>query len=62
MSKENNSHHLHRIDGYSSAMIAMSGIMKLAGAQQMVQALSKIGLANYVTLLGAVELTSLVLF
>src|SRR5436305_13647539 len=45
-----------------SAMILMSGIMKLAGAEQMVQSLSKIGLGPYVKLLGAIELTSLALF
>jgi hypothetical protein len=45
-----------------SAMIAMSGIMKLAGSEQIVQGFNKIGLGPYVKILGTVELLSLALF
>ena len=45
-----------------SAMIAMSAVMKLAGAEQMVQGLTKAGLGPYVQLLGVIELVSLGLF
>ena len=45
-----------------SAMIAMSAAMKLAGAEQMVQGLTKGGLGPYVKLLGFIELLCLILF
>ena len=43
-------------------MIAMSAIMKLAGAEQVVQGLTKGGLGQYIMLFGILELLSLVLF
>ncbi|MES2592940.1 MAG: DoxX family protein [Bacteroidota bacterium] len=39
-------------------MIVMSGIMKLTGAQQIVEGLGKIGLSRYIVLLGVIELVS----
>ncbi|MCE3228953.1 MAG: hypothetical protein K0S32_3504 [Bacteroidetes bacterium] len=45
-----------------SIMILMSGIMKLIGAQQVVDNMSKAGLASYISILGVVELISVALF
>ena len=45
-----------------SLMIAMSGIMKLIGAEQIVTGLTKAGLGSYVTFFGILELISLALF
>ena len=45
-----------------SLMIAMSAIMKLAGAEQVVQGLTKGGLGSYIKLFGVLEILSLVLF
>lgn len=45
-----------------SLMLAMSGIMKLIGAEQVVSGLSKAGLGNYILLFGILELISLALF
>ena len=45
-----------------SFMILTSGVMKLAGSQQIVTGLTKAGLGNYITLLGVIELGSLALF
>lgn len=45
-----------------SLMLIMSGIMKLAGAEQVVTGLTKAGLGNFITLIGVVELLSVALF
>ena len=45
-----------------SLMIAMSAIMKLTGAEQVVEGLTKGGLGAYIKLLGIIELGSLALF
>ncbi|MDP2384896.1 MAG: DoxX family protein [Bacteroidota bacterium] len=45
-----------------SLMIAMSGAMKLVGAEQVVTGLTKAGLSSYITLFGIIELISLTLF
>ncbi len=45
-----------------SAMIAMSSFMKISGAEQVVQGLTKGGLGSYIVFLGILELISLVLF
>jgi hypothetical protein len=45
-----------------SLMILMSGIMKLAGSEQVVQALTKAGLGSYALLFGIIELASVALF
>jgi sorbitol-specific phosphotransferase system component IIC len=45
-----------------SLMMAMSAFMKLAGAEQIVQGLTKGGLGSYVKFLGVLELLSLILF
>lgn len=43
-------------------MLTMSAIMKLIGAEQVVQGLTKAGLGNYITLFGVIELVSVALF
>jgi hypothetical protein len=45
-----------------SLMLIMSGIMKLAGAEQIVAGLTKVGLGQYITLFGIIELASVALF
>jgi len=45
-----------------SLMLTMSGVMKLVGAKQVTEGMSKIGLGNYITLLGLIELVSVALF
>ena len=45
-----------------SIMLIMSGIMKLAGAEQIVAGLTKAGLGQYITLFGIIELVSVALF
>jgi hypothetical protein len=45
-----------------SLMIGMSAVMKLAGAEQIVQGLTKAGLGSFVRTLGFIELVSLILF
>ncbi|HWY33384.1 MAG TPA: DoxX family protein [Nitrosopumilaceae archaeon] len=45
-----------------SLMLVMSAIMKLAHAQAVVEGFSKSALVNYITLIGIIELTSVVLF
>ncbi len=44
-----------------SLLIAMSGIMKLVSAEQIVIGLTKAGLGSYIKLFGLIELVSLVL-
>ncbi len=44
-----------------SLMIIMSGVMKLIGAQQVVDGLTKGGLGNYIVLFGLIELVSVAL-
>lgn len=44
-----------------SLMLLMSSVMKLIGAQQIVDGLTKGGLGNYITLFGLIELTSVAL-
>jgi hypothetical protein len=44
-----------------SLMLIMSGVMKLIGAQQVVDGLTKVGLGNYITLFGLIELVSVAL-
>src|SRR4051812_1972071 len=44
-----------------SLMLIMSAIMKLSGAKQVVEGLGKVGLGNYITLIGIIELLSLAL-
>ncbi|MGZ4036005.1 MAG: DoxX family protein [Bacteroidia bacterium] len=41
-----------------SLMIVMSGVMKLSGAQQMVEGLTKGGFGNYIKIFGIIELVS----
>jgi sorbitol-specific phosphotransferase system component IIC len=45
-----------------SLMLTMSAVVKLIGAEQVVQGLTKAGLGNYITLFGVIELASVVLF
>jgi hypothetical protein len=45
-----------------SLMLVFSAIMKLSGAQQVVEAMKKGGLGNYVLLLGIIELASVMLY
>jgi len=45
-----------------SLMLIMSGVMKVIGAQQMVEGLTKAGLGKIVTLIGIIELLSVALF
>lgn len=45
-----------------SLMIAMSGAMKLIGAEQIVTGLTKAGLGSYILFFGVIELVSLALF
>jgi hypothetical protein len=45
-----------------SLMLVMSAVMKLSGAQAVVDGMSKAGLGNYITLIGAIELISVILF
>lgn len=45
-----------------SLMLIMSAIMKLTGAQAIVDGLSKSGLGNYITFIGIIELISVGLF
>lgn len=45
-----------------SLMLTMSAVMKLIGAEQIVQGLTKAGLGNYITLFGIIELASVALF
>lgn len=45
-----------------SFMLVMSGVMKIAGSQQIVQGLTKGGLGSYITLFGIIELISVALF
>ena len=44
-----------------SLSLVMSGVMKLMGGKQVVEGLTKIGLGNYITLLGIIELVSVAL-
>ena len=44
-----------------SLMLLMSSVMKLAGAKQMVEGLTKAGMGNYIFLLGLIELFSVIL-
>src|ERR1700756_5737510 len=45
-----------------SLLILMSAVMKLTGAEQVVQGLTKAGLGSYIKLFGVIELLSLALF
>lgn len=47
--------------GIPSLMVALSGVMKLMGAPQIVYALSKAGLGSYIQLFGITELVSVAL-
>ena len=48
--------------GIPSLMLLMSAFMKLSGSEMMIQNLTKVGLGNYVTFLGVIELVSVTLF
>ncbi len=48
--------------GIPSLMLLMSAFMKLSGSEMMIQNLPKVGLGNYVTFLGVIELVSVTLF
>jgi hypothetical protein len=48
--------------GLPSLMLIMSAVMKLTGAVQVVNGLTKIGLGSYITLFGIIELISVALF
>jgi sorbitol-specific phosphotransferase system component IIC len=48
--------------GLPSLMLIMSAVMKLTGAEQVVNGLTKIGLGSYITLFGIIELISVALF
>ena len=41
-----------------SAMVVMSGVMKLIGAEELVKALTQGGFGNYIVLFGLIELVS----
>jgi sorbitol-specific phosphotransferase system component IIC len=45
----------------SSLMLVMSGVMKLIGSQRIIDGLSKIGLGNYITVFGFIELIAVAL-
>src|SRR6266403_497319 len=45
-----------------SLMLVMSAVMKLAHAQAIVEGFSKSALINYITLIGIIELLSVILF
>ncbi len=45
-----------------SLMLIMSGVMKVIGAQQIVDGLTKAGLGKLVTLIGIIELVAVALF
>ncbi|MFL5764698.1 MAG: DoxX family protein [Bacteroidia bacterium] len=45
-----------------SLMLVMSAVMKLTHAQAIVEGFSKSNLVNYITLIGLIELTSVILF
>jgi uncharacterized membrane protein YphA (DoxX/SURF4 family) len=45
-----------------SLMLVMSGVMKLSGAPQIVEGLTKVGLSPYIKLFGVIELISVALF
>lgn len=45
-----------------SAMLVMSASMKIFHAKQLVEGLSRIGLSNFITLLGIIELSAVVLW
>jgi hypothetical protein len=45
-----------------SAMLVLSAIMKLSHAQAIVEGFSKSALINYLTLIGIIELVSVILF
>ncbi len=45
-----------------SLMLIMSAVMKLTGAKQVVEGLTKAGLGNYIMLIGVIELVSVALF
>lgn len=45
-----------------SLMLTMSAVMKLIGAQQVVEGLTKAGLGNYIVLFGVIELVAVALF
>jgi DoxX-like family len=45
-----------------SLMVTMSGIMKLSQSEEVMQALGKIGITNYVVLLGVMEVVFTALF
>jgi sorbitol-specific phosphotransferase system component IIC len=48
--------------GLPALMLIMSAVMKLTGAEQVVNGLTKIGLGSYITLFGIIELISVALF
>lgn len=45
-----------------SLMLVMSAVMKLAHAQPMVEGFSKSNLINFITLIGVIEIVSVILF
>ena len=50
------------LTGISGLLIATSGIAKLAGAQAIVEGMTKLGVGPYITVLGTMELVFTVLF
>jgi len=50
------------ITGLISAMIIMSGVMKLTGGEQVVTGLTKVGAIDYIMLLGTMEIVFTALF
>jgi uncharacterized membrane protein YphA (DoxX/SURF4 family) len=47
---------------FSALLITMSGIMKLAGLEDVVRTLTQMGLENYIKALGVMEILFVVLF
>lgn len=50
------------VTGIASAMVIMSGAMKLIGGEQIVTALTKAGVQDYITVLGLMEISFAALF
>lgn len=50
------------LSGLAGLMIIASGVMKLTGAQAVVDGLSKIGVGPYISMLGAMEVVFAALF
>src|SRR5690606_834619 len=45
-----------------SVMLLMSAFMKLSGAEEIIQGLTKAGLGSYIKFIGVIEIVSVILF